>query len=270
MNCLEFRRRILIDPTDQGTELLRHSRECGPCAAYTRRENNFAKRLRQAIDVDVPKNLIPRIFLHQSYGVRKSPSETNINQKLRRALEVDVPENLISRILLHQSFDKSRIASLRRGRWLALAASVMLTVSVATGYSWLQNRTSLEQAVLHEVYNELKSRNSRDIVPVTHVNDVWQPIGAAVDKNVGTMNFVSRCPLRDSYAGHLIVPGIKGPVSVIVMPDEIVRFSIKVRNKRFTGIIVPSATGSIAFIGETGESLNVIEERVRKSVRYQF
>lgn len=181
---------------------------------------------------------------------------------------MDVPENLASRILLHQSFEKRRIRYARRQRWLALAASVMLSVTGAGGYWWHQNRSSLEQAVLHEVYNELQSRNSRVIVPVAHVNDVWQPIGASIDNRAGPVNFVSRCPIRDSYAGHMIVPGVRGPVSVIIMPGETVRISITVRNERFDGIIVPSVNGSIAVVGETGESLNVVVERVRTSVRF--
>jgi hypothetical protein len=52
------------------------------------------------------------------------------------------------------------------------------------------------------------------------------------------------------------------------MPGETVRISITVRNERFDGIIVPSVNGSIAVVGETGESLNVVVERVRTSVRF--
>ena len=231
MTCLEFRRVLAADPYVRDADVRRHAHECASCAAWLNRHADFEYSLRQAIDVKVPKELAARILLR--HGHRESRARVSVHR-----------------------------------RWLALAASVLLAVGVAGGLWSLQERSDLEHAVLAEVYNELLARDSRDTVPVAHVNDVWQPIGAVVDQRIGTVYFVSRCPIRDATGGHLIVPGTKGPVSVIAIPAERVRFAIDVRDHRFSGVIVSNGSGSIAVVGEQGEALDAIVARARRDVRF--
>ena len=68
MNCLECRRRLLIDPCDKGEEFLRHIAECRGCAREAKRAWAFEEKLRSTLGVQAPDGLESRVVLAISYG----------------------------------------------------------------------------------------------------------------------------------------------------------------------------------------------------------
>ena len=67
---------------------------------------------------------------------------------------------------------------------------------------------------------------------------------------------------------HLVLPGQVGPVTVFFMPGEMADATVPVDSTRFQGEIVPTAWGSIAVVGETGEALEGLGERLVTAVRW--
>lgn len=66
MNCLEFHRRLTIEPQGRDAELALHRRDCPQCAAFAAEQEQFERRLAQALAIAVPPELAPRLILRQA------------------------------------------------------------------------------------------------------------------------------------------------------------------------------------------------------------
>ena len=64
------------------------------------------------------------------------------------------------------------------------------------------------------------------------------------------------------------MPGQMGPITVFFMPGEMTESSMPVSSTRFSGKILPTAWGSIAVVGENGEPLDGLGERLAAAVRW--
>lgn len=232
MTCLEFHRRLTVDPADRAPELAHHSTICPPCAA-------FAQRVRQ------------------------------LERSLRAALAVDPPPELCARILLRQSCSKQKMAQARRRRWLALAASVLLAVGIIGGReTWtVRQDEALERAVLTHIAQEPAALRATGSIDVARINEIIRPVGTRIYEPIGAVKFARICSVNDSKSAHLVLSGSRGPVTVLVMPRQSVSAPLRIRDGRHEGIIVPNAGGSIAIVGERGESLGTVEARVGAGIR---
>lgn len=229
MSCLEFHRRIMVDPADHDPRILEHAGLCPPCAAFGQRLARLDRSLRAAIDFEPPREMCARILLRQSCAER-------------------------------------RAVRARRRRWLALAASVLVVVAVAGGYWNYWQQDSLSRAVLAHLDEEPIALASHGAIPVARINEIAQPMQTRIDDSLGTVSFARICPIHDTKGVHLVVEGNKGPVTVLILPHEKVGRKMVVRNRRYEGVILPRAIGSIAIVGYRGEPIDAVEARVRTAI----
>ena len=235
MNCLEFRRRLLIDPHDHTAAFLRHKQECVPCALETER------------------------------------IET-LDEQIDRAVKVDIPEGLASRIILKQSFEKH--PKTRASLSLALAASVLFAVSVIgwLGYRWpisdsVDGYTALQTAVMEHIDDELAYLQVDYDVSPQAVRMFLKNIGADLRKDLSQrVRYAGNCSIRRNTGAHLVFTGTKGPITVLIMPKERLIEPIAVKSPYFDGVILPLARGSMAIIGEEGEPLQQTADVLRRDL----
>lgn len=231
MNCLDFRRRLLVDPNDRDIEITQHATACAPCCAYARRQARF-------------------------------------EQSLHAAVKTEVPECLAARIVLQQCHSQARIVRATRLRWLAAAASVLLTVGVTGAFIALRQLDSLPRAVLAHIYTERFALDARERLDVARINEVVRPVRTRVDSALGAVSYANLCDLDGVKVAHLVLEGAKGPVTVLVMPDKSIKGRVAVDDDRYEGEIIPSVVGSVAIVGQRGESLGKIEARVHSGITH--
>lgn len=232
MNCLEFRRRLLTDPLANDADLSAHETRCPECAA-------FARELRA--------------------------QEVQMRAVLR---EISPPAGLADRVRLATHFEHR--AELRRRWWYGAAASVLLMVGVSL-VSVMQTvhergGLALAQSVLNHIEDE--SHHLREVGPVSagRLKWVFQRFGAALVADVGQVNFAAECLMRKRNGVHLVIPGQMGPITVFFMPGEMTERRLPVHSARFAGTIVPTAWGSIAVVGEQGEVVEGLGQRLADAV----
>ncbi|MBK1621866.1 hypothetical protein CKO42_26550 [Lamprobacter modestohalophilus] len=56
MNCLSFRRQLLVDPQGRQADLQAHAAQCAPCARALKRALAFEASLRAALQMDYGDN----------------------------------------------------------------------------------------------------------------------------------------------------------------------------------------------------------------------
>jgi hypothetical protein len=62
--------------------------------------------------------------------------------------------------------------------------------------------------------------------------------------------------------------GEKGPVTILLMPDEAVAEAVPFSDARTRGIILPVGNGSVAILGERDEQLENIQNSILQSVMW--
>jgi hypothetical protein len=236
MDCLTFRRQMLEDPGRRDNALREHERSCSRCAAFARSLRADEAKLHEALTVAPPAELAERIQLAISFG----------EVKKRR------PQR----------------------PWLSIAAAGLLAVAAGT-LGWLTyfhkpyEDLSLERSVLNHVQDEARHLYDPGPALASEINGVFERFGAKVSEQaLGDVNFAGICMMRRNRGVHLVLRGEMGPVTVFFMPGEKTRKPMALDSERFAGMIEPTDWGSIAVVGEQGEPLMPVLERVRQAVTW--
>jgi len=70
MNCLDFRRAFLVDPTQHDPDFRTHAEHCPVCGEFLRAQGRLDERLRRTLAVPAPETLAARILLRRSFAQR--------------------------------------------------------------------------------------------------------------------------------------------------------------------------------------------------------
>jgi len=233
MNCVVFRRALDSEPGYQSPEMLSHRRECPGCDTFARRQEAFERKLGEAVRIDVPEDLWSHVLLAHSLRLK----------------------------------GERRVG--RRRLLVSLAAGLVLGLAV----SWLALRPGpLEREVVSHVEKEAFLLQERGELSPAQINEALAPLDITVAGDLGAVHYAGTCWVRTGFGAHLVLSGEKGPITVLILPGEQVAGRIPIRGlsilePRFQGIIAPTEGGSIAIVGAPGEAFDVIEERVRRSLR---
>jgi hypothetical protein len=200
---------------------------------------------------------------------RRPMSEERFEALLARALEVDVPDAPA------RQPDAPR-PQLRRSalpRWAGLAAGVILVLGVV----FMQLRPpggtgSLPRDVIAHIRHEPAAlvRTTEAVSPEA-IERVMLAAGVTLAPTGATMSYVKLCPFRGEMVAHFVLQGAAGPVTVLLLPNEEVTSPMPVDEDGIQGTIAPLPDGgSIAIVGEPGESIEEIQNRVADAVRWRL
>ena len=233
MNCIEFRRALLTDPSGADPAFADHRRRCPECADAVERSAHFERRLVEAINIDVP-------------------------------------ENLASRILLKQSFEpRTKGSWWRRSRVYALAASLLLVL----GLVGLQLNSQLQERRLSEEFVALVNGAPYALAtskPISsrEISATLEAAGLDLQGSIGDVTFAGRCLVRGKISGHIVVQGDTAPVTVFLISEQLVASRATINSDFYSGVVLPQGTGTIAIVSAPGESLEQVEAQLRSAIRW--
>jgi len=196
-----------------------------------------------------------------------------LNEKIAAAMEITVPELVMPEL---PDIDTKNVVSLSSRRvvskpaWFAIAATVLLAAVVGirmtgpgTSYGTLQ-----EQVLAH-----VDHEASALLPSTTPVSD--RELSRAVPKDIAIMNhdaglitYAKSCSINGKDVPHLVIQGTRGPITILLMPDERVAEVTTFDGVSIKGIILPVGDGSIAIIGDREEQLDQVKENVLDSVMW--
>ena len=216
--------------------MILHERECASCRTYAQESALFESNLKQAMAVQVPEGLAGLIKSHQG------------------------------------AVERVRVRMIRPWKY-AMAASLVLMFGIIGFLSYQsitlnQTESLLQQAVLDHIKGELHHLAEHKNVQLAELNQLMRPLGVRAVADIGSVNFAGLCQIRRHLGAHLVVAGDQGPVTVIIMNNEMIDRDSRFENSRFSGIILPQKNGSLAVVGEQGEPLNEIIERLQTNIKW--
>lgn len=238
MNCEEFKEAIAAEPsaTFEGAE---HAAVCEPCAAFAADIQAFNEKIAKALAIDVPEFEMP------SLG----------------AVEDDKVVNL--------PFTKNR----KVFDWIAIAAGFALAAIIAVQLLGTppSDRLSLEDEILAHIDHEPGAfRETENPVSDEWLTRVVNPAVGAMDRGVGLITYAQSCVINGRTVPHLVLQGRDGPITLILMPDEMIDMARTFMGESVTGVIIPHGDGSIAIVGESEQYIEEIEQRVVESVEWSI
>ncbi len=193
-----------------------------------------------------------------------------VDKTLGKAVRVDVPENLASRIILRQSLQKSQVPSRHRPRRYAIAASLLLTLGLAGGLYTIISTAPFHRTVMAHLDGEWDSLVQRHDVSDEKLTSVLDTVGAELKGEIGKIRHASLCDFSDYGGAHLVLEGRKGPVVVLLLPEQHIAGPKVVSGDKADGVIVPTNNGSMAIVGDKDEVIHGIERQVRAALVWRL
>ena len=238
MNCEEYKEAIAADPsaTFEGAE---HAAACEACAAFTAEMQALDAKIAGALTIGVPDLAMP-----------------------------DLPPIEDDNVVNLPFSGKRRVPT-----WMAIAASFALAAII--GVQLVGNQpgagTSLEEEILAHLDHEPYAFNETESpVPDARFSRVVNESVGTMDRGVGLITYAQSCIINGKTVPHLVLQGETGPITLLLMPDEMIDMAKTFMGESVSGVIIPHGEGSIAIIGESDREIGEIEQRVVDSVEWSI
>lgn len=234
MNCEDYRKALGADPEFDGGE--EHVGDCGACRSYRNDLMKMEVRIGAALALAVPPLSMPEL----------------------------------------PAIDSSNITSLQARRrltapaWLAVAATVVLAtfVGVRMLSNEIQFNSLADEVLAHLDHEPYALRVSDKPVSAARLARVVPADVAQMDHSAGLITYAQTCVINGHEVPHLVIQGEKGPVTILLMPEEMLDEAVSLGDETVQGVILPVGNGSIAIIGGRDEALAPIQQQVLNSAMW--
>jgi hypothetical protein len=227
MNCLEFRRRLGIDPQCSEVDFVRHRQECARCAEASDRANGFEASLQRALAIAPPQQLAESILLVQA---------TRQQQERRKY---------------------------RRGAMLALAAAVVL----AFGIGMRITAHPLAAVAVEHLNKEAEVLGMTKAVADSEVQEAFAYRGVTLDKVPTGISFVACCPVGRYESVHMVMPQADGPVTVLYLTNDRHEQRKDFAQDGWIGRSVPLAHGTLVLLAHDSSHFDQMENLWRTTLQ---
>lgn len=76
------------------------------------------------------------------------------------------------------------------------------------------------------------------------------------------LRHAGRCRIGRGDGAHLVIEGERGPVTLLVMPKRTLSARRQLHGGRFDTLLVPTSDAAVALVGESGEPLAAVADRL--------
>ncbi len=163
------------------------------------------------------------------------------------------------------------LAAFRRpvqpARRYALAASVVLALSVAGGLWLFRPATALAGAVVEHVEEEAGSWDQSQPLSADQIDEVLKTAGAQFDSPYPIV-YAYPCPFRGHRVAHFVLQTGPETMTVMLIPHEQVRRRTEFSRDGMTGVLMPAGKGSVALLTRGGTVPEALAEEIVSRVRW--
>jgi len=237
MNCKDYKEAIATDPS-QAFDGADHAVACESCATFRDEILALDKRIAGALEIAVPELKLPELPL-------PGQDDANVvNLPFRKPGRLSAPV------------------------WVGLAAS--LVIATVVGVRFLSNDVvypSLADEIIAHLDHELGA------LQVTDKAVSERKLTRVVERDVAEMDidlitYARTCVINGHTIPHLVIQGERGPITLLLLPDEMVDSAVALEGVGITGVILPVGNGSIAIIGERDEPLDDLKHQLVNTVKW--
>lgn len=232
-SCDTYKERIAADPWQESDD--DHASQCASCRDFREQMRVLDRKIALAMTVPVPKLKMPELA----------------------------------------DIDSSNVSTLASRRmtapaWLAVAATVV--IAAVLGFRMLGSELTYpslaDEIVAHLEHEPYALRVTDKAVSEKRLARVVPSNVMTMNAPIGLITYAQSCVINGTKVPHLVIQGERGPVTILLMPEQMVDGPQSITGQSIDGVILPVGNGSIAIIGETGEDLQRIQNNVKSSVTW--
>ncbi len=196
-----------------------------------------------------------------------------LNEKIAAAMDISVPEITMPQL---PDLDTEKVVSLASRRaipkpaWFALAATVVLAAFIGIRMTGTETTYDLlaEQILAHVDHTPSALSPSTTPVSDRRLERAVPASVATINRDTGLITYAQSCRINGRAVPHLIIQGERGPITILLMPEEYVTEAVLLEGENTKGVIIPVGDGSIAIIGDREEQLDRVKQNVLDSVNW--
>lgn len=241
MNCEDYREALAGDPLASIEGGDAHVAACESCATFRAGMQALDLKIARALSINIPNLEMPEL---------PDIEDDNV---------VNIP------------FGNKPTFSLPT--WIGIAATVVIAAFVGVRMIDFDSGSGLpldEEVLAHFDHAPSALRVTTVAVSDEQFSSVVNPSIGTMDRNVGLVTYANSCAINGKIIPHLVIQGEKGPITLLLMPDEMIDGAMTLDGKGVNGVILPMGDGSIAIIGEIDEPLHEIEQQIIDSVEWSI
>lgn len=246
MNCDEYREAIAADPSESFPGGAAHAAGCEECRNYRQEMRALDERIARALAIDVPEFRMPEL----------PPIEADSGGRALAGL---------------------RASRLRAAPplWMGLAAAVVVAAVLVAGFPERERggQDLVDQIMAHMDHEEASRRVTSVPVATETLNEVVSRRVSGMDHDIGLITYAMSCVINGRTVPHLVIQGNRGPVTLILLPEETIESSIPLSGDNVHGVLLPVGSGSIAVIGQREDQLDeigYIGQKLAESVEWNI
>ncbi len=241
MNCEDYKEALAGDPSASFEGGAEHVAACESCATFQTEMQSLDAMIAKALSVDVPELKLPELTDIEDDNVVKLP--------FRGKQTFSIPT------------------------WIGIAATVVLAAFVGLRMVDLDPGSGLllsEEVLAHFDHEPRALEITNVAVSDEQFSSAVNSSIGTMDRNVGLVTYAQSCIINGNVIPHLVIQGQKGPITLLLMPEEMIDAAMILDGKGVNGVILPMGNGSIAIIGERDEPLDEIEQQIIDSVEWSI
>jgi hypothetical protein len=247
MNCDDYKQAIAADPSESFADGAEHVAACASCAKFKAEMLALDESIAKALAFDVPELHLPDL------PELDGKDENVVNLPFKRKAGITMPS------------------------WIGIAAGFALAAFLGVQFlaTDITNSSDKDLLLAAQVLSHLDHetgalRPTNTAVAEERLAQVVNDDIGTMDRDIGLVTYAMSCKINGRTIPHLIIQGEKGPITLLLMPEEMVTMPVPLSGKSIHGVILPVGNGSIAIIGGRDERLDEIQERVVNSVEWSI
>ena len=234
MNCEDYRQAIAAEPSYEGGEA--HLSACVECRTFRDEVRALDRKVGRALAIDVPELRMPEL--------------------------PDIDTTDVVPLAGHPRFTMPG--------WMAVAATLVLAAFI--GFRMVGSNVTYpslaDEVVAHLDHEPRALRVTDEPVDDRRLAKVVPAAVANMNHDAGLITYAQTCVINGKKIPHLVIQGERGPVTILLLPEEMIESAVQIHGESIDGVILPVGSGSVAIIGERGEALDAIQKNVVNSVTW--
>lgn len=238
MDDLEFRKKAITEPNSLAQDFLTKSRQTANNRHFIKQQKQFNQQLLDTLSIPAPENLSERIILTQQLAEHK------IHHRLKR-----------------QKHWRN---------WLggSIAASLIIALSLNFILPETLNTAVLAQQVIEHINEDTHALNIHMDVPKSSIDTMLASYGGKLNGPIGQVYFLGHCIIGGHTGIHIVLNTSQGLVTVFLLPTQHINHSTVLDEQQLSGVLYPSAKGSIAIVAEQADAIEVTRLMIDENLNW--
>lgn len=193
-----------------------------------------------------------------------------LDRKMQQASQVDVPKDLASKLILRQTMESHKADKKRNRFQLALAASVAFVMGVSFTMWQQTNLINIsEHAIAHVVAEGNYALGASENISVAQVNAKLASFGGELTDDIGQIYYANFCDFENVRSLHMVMQMGDQKVTVFVVPHkEDYDLDSQAKGSSYQSEALQFNKASLVVVGEAG--VDVSKAKKTLSQKFKF